>query len=94
MKRDVQLTLELQQEGLKQEIAARLDLLQGHLNKSPSQAGYHWDRKLGGKTVTRSVRKALVPMARVMVQNHHRVKELLAQLSEVNWRLLKLSLED
>jgi hypothetical protein len=94
METDARLTLEFQQEELKRQIAARLDLLQGRLNKSPSQAGYHWDRKIGGKTVTRSVRKSLVPMAGVMVQNHRRVKQLLAQLSDVNWRWLQLSLED
>lgn len=90
MKLDSRLTLEFEQEELKRQIAARLDFLQGHFHKSPSQGGYHLDCSLAGKPVTRHVRKHLVPMVGAMVQNHHRLKELLARLSEVNWRLLQL----
>ena len=69
---------------------AALDLLQGSLHKNPSQRGYHLTIKVDQKTVTKYVRKELVPLVRAMTRNHLKVRKLLQRLSEANWRLLQL----
>lgn len=84
------LTLASRQEQLQRQITAALDLLQGSLHKNPSQRGHHLTLKVQQKTVTKYVRKELVPLVRAMTQNHLKIRKLLARLSEVNWRLLQL----
>jgi hypothetical protein len=82
--------LRFRQEQLHQQINAALDLLQGSLHKNPSQRGYHLTTKVNQKTVTKYVRRELVPQVRAMTRNHLKVRRLLARLSDVNWRLLQL----
>jgi hypothetical protein len=81
--------LSFRKEQLLRQIAAALDLLQGSLHQNPSQRGYHLTVKVKQKTVTRYVRKELVPLVRAMTANHLKVRQLLVRLSEVNWRLLQ-----
>ena len=90
MKKDPKLALSSRQEQLHRQITAALHLLQGSLHKNPSQRGYHLTFKVNQKTVTKYVRKELVPMVRAMTQNHLKVRKLLTRLSDVNWRLLQL----
>jgi hypothetical protein len=75
---------------LQQQINQALDLLQGSLHKNPSQRGYHLTLKVDQKTVTKYVRKELVPLVRAMTRNHLKVRKLLQRLSQANWRLLQL----
>lgn len=82
--------LRFRQEQLKRQIHDALDLLQGSLHKNPSQRGYHLTLKVDQKTVTKYVRKELVPLVRAMTANHLKVRKLLQRLSEANWRLLQL----
>jgi hypothetical protein len=82
--------LQFRQEQLKRQINDALDLLQGSLHKNPSQRGYHLTVKVDQKTVTKYVRKELVPLVRAMTANHLKVRKLLQRLSEANWRLLQL----
>jgi hypothetical protein len=82
--------LQFCQEQLKRQTHAALDLLQGSLHKNPSQRGYHLTTKVNQKTVTKYVRRDLVPQVRAMTRNHLKVRRLLTHLSEVNWRLLQL----
>ena len=82
--------LQFRQEQLKRQIDQALDLLQGSLHKNPSQRGYHLTLKVDQKTVTKYVRKDLVPLVRAMTRNHLKVRKLLQRLSETNWRLLQL----
>jgi hypothetical protein len=89
MKTHSQLSLSFRQEQLQRQINATLDLLQGSLHKNPSQRGYHLTLKVNQKTVTKYVRKDLVPLVRAMTRNHLKVRKLLARLSDVNWRLLQ-----
>jgi hypothetical protein len=77
------------QDQLKQQINQALDLLQGSLHKNPSQRGYHLTLKVNQKTVTKYVRRELVPLVRAMTRNHLKVRKLLARLSDANWRLLQ-----
>ena len=81
--------LRFRQEQLKRQIHDALDLLQGSLHKNPSQRGYHLTTKVGQKTVTKYVRKDLVPLVRAMTANHLKVRQLLQRLSQANWRLLQ-----
>ena len=82
--------LRFRQEQLKRQINQALDLLQGSLHKNPSQRGYHLTLKVNQKTVTKYVRKELVPLVRAMTQNHLKVRQLLQRLSQANWRRLQL----
>ena len=82
--------LQFRQEQLKRQINDALDLLQGSLHKNPSQRGYHLTVKVDQKTLTKYVRKELVPLVRAMTANHLKVRKLLQRLSEANWRLLQL----
>jgi hypothetical protein len=82
--------LQFRQQQLKRQINDALDLLQGSLHKNPSQRGYHLTVKVDQKTLTKYVRKELVPLVRAMTANHLKVRKLLQRLSEANWRLLQL----
>jgi len=82
--------LRFRKEQLQRQINQALDLLQGSLHKNPSQRGYHLTVKVEQKTVTKYVRKELVPLVRAMTRNHLKVRKLLQRLSEANWRLLQL----
>ena len=83
-------TLQFRQQQLKRQINDALDLLQGSLHKNPSQRGYHLTIKVEQKTLTKYVRKELVPLVRTMTRNHLKVRKLLQRLSQANWRLLQL----
>ena len=82
--------LQFRQQQLKRQIHDALDLLQGSLHKNPSQRGYHLTTKVDQKTLTKYVRKELVPRVRAMTANHLKVRKLLQRLSDANWRLLQL----
>jgi hypothetical protein len=86
--------LRFRQEQLKRQINQALDLLQGSLHKNPSQRGYHLTVKVEQKTVTKYVRRELVPLVRAMTRNHLKVRQLLQRLSEANWRLIQLPPSD
>ncbi len=86
--------LRFRREQLQRQIDDALDLLQGSLHKNPSQRGYHLTTKVQQKTVTKYVRKELVPQVRAMTRNHLKLRKLLQRLSEANWRLLQLPPED
>jgi len=90
MKKDLRQSLAFRQEQLQRQIAEALNLLQGSLHKNPSQRGYHLTIKVNQKTLTKYVRKELVPLVRAMTRKHLKVRKLLARLSDVNWRLLQL----
>jgi hypothetical protein len=82
--------LQFRKQQLQRQIHQSLDLLQGSLHKNPSQRGYHLTTKLNQKTVTKYVRRDLVPQVRAMTRNHLKIRKLLQRLSETNWRLLQL----
>ena len=81
--------LQFRKQQLQRQIIQSLDLLQGSLHKNPSQRGYHLTTKVDQKTVTKYVRKELVPQVRALTRNHLKVRQLLQRLSEANWRLLQ-----
>jgi len=82
-----------QQAALKEQICSNLDLLIGSVNRSPAMMNYNLTTKVDGKTVTRYVRKNLVPTVKKMTSRHKEVRSLIQHLSKVNWELLKLESE-
>ena len=82
-----------QQDMLKQQICNNLDLLVGSIVRSPAMMYHSLTTKVEGKTVTRYVRKGLVPKVKKMTDRNKRVRTLIQKLSNVNWELLKLESE-
>ena len=76
--------------SLKEQIRNNLDLLMGTVVRSPAMMYHSLTTKVEGKTVTRYVRKGLVPIVKKMTDRHKRVRLLINKLSKVNWELLKL----
>ena len=75
---------------LKEQISNNLDLLMGSVVRSPAMMYHSLTAKVDGKTVTRYVRKGLVPKVKKMTERHKNVRLLIQKLSKVNWELLKL----
>ena len=79
-----------QQDMLKEQICRNLDLLVGSIVRSPAMMYHSLTTKVEGKTVTRYVRKGLVPKVKKMTDRNKRVRTLIQKLSKINWELLKL----
>ncbi len=86
--------LKKQQATLKEQIGKNLDLLIGSVVRSPAMMYHSLTTKVDGKTLTRYVRKGLVPKVKKMTDRHKRVRTLIQKLSNVNWELLKLQSKD
>lgn len=82
--------LKKRQAMLKEQIYNNLDLLMGTVVRSPAMMYHSLTTKVEGKTVTRYVRKGLVPRVKKMTERHKNVRILIQKLSKVNWELLKL----
>ncbi len=82
-----------QQAMLKEQICKNLDLIVGSVVRSPAMMYHSLTTKVDGKTVTRYVRKGLVPQVKKMTDRHKRVRLLIQKLSKANWELLKLESE-
>lgn len=85
--------LKKQQDMLKDQICKNLDLLVGSVVRSPAMMYHSLTTKVNGKTVTRYVRKGLVPKVKKMTDRNKRVRKLIQKLSNINWELLKLESE-
>jgi hypothetical protein len=82
--------LKRRQAMLEEQICNNLDILIGSVVRSPAMMYHSLTTKVDGKTVTRYVRKGLVPKVKKMTDRHKRVRILIQKLSKVNWELLKL----
>jgi hypothetical protein len=83
--------LKKQQARLAEDITAMLDsFLIGSVAKSPSMSGHNLTTKENGKTVTRYVRKGIVPKAIEMSNRYKRLWSLMQKLSKINWEILRL----
>ena len=78
---------------LKEQICSNLDIVIGSVVRSPAMMYHSLTTKVGGKTVTRYVRKGLVPRVKTMTERHKKLRSLIQKLSDVNWELLKLESE-
>jgi len=82
------------QASLKEQICNNLDLLMGTVVRSPAMMYHSLTTEVEGKTVTRYVRKGLVPIVKKMTDRHKRLRLLINKLSKVNWDLLKMESKD
>ncbi|MDF1578785.1 MAG: hypothetical protein P1P81_10140 [Desulfobulbales bacterium] len=83
--------LKKQQARLSEDIAAMLDsFVIGSVARSPSMSGHNLTTKVQGKTVTRYVRKDLVPKVLEMSGRYKKLWSLMQELSKVNFEILRL----
>ncbi len=87
--------LEQKQQRLKQQIVDNLDILIGSVcTKGPQDPqGCNLTFRAKGKSKSRHIRKPLIPTVRQMSQRHQKLKQLIRELSDVNWELLKQTTE-
>jgi len=79
-----------QQVLFKEQISNNLDLLVGSVVRSPAMMYHSLTTKVDGKTVTRYIRKGLVPKVKKMTDRNKKIRTLIQKLSNINWELLKL----
>jgi hypothetical protein len=87
---------ELQQrrELLAGQIARNLDILIGSVSaKGPKRPGFNLTFKLDGVTRTRHIRAQNLEKVQLMTARHKKLKELIQQLSDLNWEILTLQSE-
>lgn len=87
---------ELQQrrELLAGKIAAHLDLLIGSVSaKGPKRPGFNLTFKFDGVTRSRHIRVENLERVRLMTERHKKLKQLIQQLSDLNWQILTLQSE-
>lgn len=83
--------LKKQQARLSEDISAMLDsFVIGSVARSPSMSGHNLTTKVEGKTVTRYVRKDLVPKVLEMSGRYKKLWSLMQELSKVNFEILRL----
>jgi len=82
--------LKKRKQKIQDQISKNLDLIIGTVGKSPAMKNHNLTTKVNGKTVTRYVRNGLVTQVKKMTLRHQKVKNLLQELSQINWELLKL----
>ena len=58
--------------------------------KGPKRPGFNLTYKVDQVTKSRHIRKDLEKRVLRMTKKHQRIKQLLQQLTDVNWELLKL----
>lgn len=81
--------LKNRQASLKKQISKNLDLIVGSVVRSPAMMYHSLTTKVDGKTVTRYIRKGLVPKVKVMTERNRKVRSLIQKLSKINWEMLK-----
>jgi len=79
-----------QRDRIKEQINSNLDMLIGSVGKSAAMRHHNLTTKIDGKTATLYVRKGQVAVVRKMTGRHAKLKQLIGELSRINWELLKL----
>lgn len=86
--------LQRRRELLAEQIAAHLDILIGSVSaKGPKRPGFNLTFKLDGVTRSRHIRVQNLEKVRLMTERHKKLKELIQQLSDLNWQMLTLQSE-
>jgi hypothetical protein len=71
-------------------ISDNLDFLIGSISsKGLKYEAYNLTTKVNGVTKTKHIPKEALPLVRKMTGRHQKLKELLKELSEVNWLLVR-----
>jgi len=81
--------LRQKKQRLEREITSNLDFVIGSVTSQGPRGGYSLTTKEGGKTRSKYIRTAMVGEVRKMSRRHRKLKELLKELAELNWELLK-----
>lgn len=82
-------TLYRERKRLEEEILRNLDFVMGSIStKGPSRPGLNLTFKINQVTRTRHIRKELEPQTKQMTARWRRLRELLHQLSDLNWERL------
>jgi hypothetical protein len=84
--------LELMQkrDRLVRQIGDHLDFLAGSISsKGLRWEAYNLTTKVDGVTKTRHIPKDMLPLVRRLTLRHKKLKALLKELEEVNWRLTR-----
>lgn len=85
--------LESRRDRLHKEIINNLNFLAGSVTSQGPRGGFSLTTAQNGKTRTKYIRNTLVDEVRQMTKRHAKLKELLKDLSEINWELLKAKSE-
>ena len=87
--------LDQKRQLFKQQINDNLDILIGSVcSKGPQDPeGCNLTFKVNRKSKGRHIRKPLIPTVREMTKRHQKLKQLIQELSDVNWELLKQSMD-
>ena len=81
--------LKRKRERLTRQVLDHLDFLVGSVSsKGLKYPAYNLTTKINGKTVTRHIPKDLEPLVRRMTARHKKLKRLLQDLADVNWKLV------
>ncbi|HEY5704575.1 MAG TPA: DUF6788 family protein [Terrimicrobiaceae bacterium] len=81
--------LQQKKERLKHELLNNFDFLVGSVTTQGRRGGFNLTSGEKGKTRTKYIRRGQLEEVRAMIERHRKLKELLKELSEVNWELLK-----
>ena len=86
--------LQQQRELLHRRIVDHLDILIGSVStKGPKRPGHNLTCKVQGVTRSRHIRVQNLEKVRLMAARHQTLRELLHQLSDLNWKILTLQSE-
>jgi len=76
------------------QIRDNLDFLAGSISsKGLKWEAYNLTTKVDGVTKTRHIPKDLLPVVKRLTKRHKKLKELLKELENVNWLLIKEGVE-
>jgi hypothetical protein len=85
--------LQQKKERLKREVSSNLDFVIGSITSQGPSGGFILTQKEGGKTKSKYIRAGMLNDVRAMTRRHKKIKELLKELAEVNWEIVKLNSE-
>jgi hypothetical protein len=83
--------LQRKKDRLKREIGENLDFLAGSVTTQGPSGGFILTHKERGKTKSRYIRVGMLEEARKMTTRNKRLKQLLKELADLNWEILKLN---
>ncbi len=79
---------------LVEQVQDHLDFLAGSISsKGLKWEAYNLTTKVDGVTKSRHIPKDLLPLVQRMTARHRKLKALLKELEEVNWRLITQGIE-
>ena len=82
--------LQKKRDRLVRQIEDNLDYLIGSVStKGLKYEAYNLTTKIEGKTRTKHIPKDMVPLVRRMTKRHQKLKELIKELGETNWLLVR-----